>query len=82
VGYYVNNEHNSEELKENPPTVPQFARTLIVWYGFLIAWKHYLVGNILLTEKKFSAHITDYKCQLSCLLEDIKYCFVKIIKKN
>lgn len=28
VGYYVNNEYNDPELKENPPAVPQFDKLL------------------------------------------------------
>ena len=30
VGYYVNNEYNEPELKENPPTTPQYDNVSIV----------------------------------------------------
>lgn len=36
VGYFINNEYNDPELKENPPAQPQFDKVNIYWLALRI----------------------------------------------
>ena len=67
VGYYVNNEYNDPELKENPPSTPQYDNVSIYMTNHIM--KNFLQGFHAATEDGQRLEDWSEKIGLYCLVK-------------